>query len=229
MLKANNLEAVRGGRSVFRALSFGVTAGQALLLRGPNGSGKSTLLRAIAGLLPPHGGEITWDGSDIYDRDQMLHHNLRIHYVGHQDPVKAVFTVLENLSTWLSSQDAAITPGNEDANRAALDRLGIGNLHDLPARFLSAGQKRRLNLARLVAVHRPLWLLDEPTVSLDADGVQVFGSLVAEHLANGGLVIAASHIDLGLEGTGAGVSDTLSLDDFSLPSSLPSSAQERSL
>lgn len=217
MLKASNLEAVRGGRSVFRALGFGVSAGRSLLLRGPNGSGKSTLLRAIAGLLRPHDGQITWDGSDIYDRDQTLRHNLRLHYVGHQDPVKAVFTVLENLAAWISSQDGAITAGSEDQNRAALDRLGIDRLHDLPARFLSAGQKRRLNLARLVAVHRPLWLLDEPTVSLDADGVKVFGSLVAEHLANGGLVIAASHIDLGLEGTGASVSDTLSLDDFSRP------------
>ncbi len=142
-----------------------------------------------------------------------------MHYIGHQDPVKAVLTVLENLATWLSMQDATITPGSEDQNMAALDRLGISNLHDLPARFLSTGQKRRLNLARLVAVHRPLWLLDEPTVSLDADGVEAFGSLVAEHLANGGLVIAASHIDLGLEGTGANVPDALSLDDFSLPPS----------
>lgn len=213
MFEGVDLQAVRGGRRVFEGLTFEVVPGRALLLKGPNGSGKSTLLRMVAGLLMPRSGSVLWQGTDVYDRDHRHHHSSRLHFVGHQDPLKPVLSVAENLAFWMAMQ------GSSDDKRLqdALEKLGIGHLHDLPARFLSAGQKRRLNLARLLSVERALWLLDEPTVSLDVKGVAVFGQLVEDHLAAGGLVMAASHIDLGLNEDQPQIIDVLELSDFALP------------
>lgn len=186
----DNLACVRGERMVFRALSFGLESGGALVLRGPNGAGKSSLLRLCAGFLDPAEGRLLWDGTAV-DADA---HRARLAYVGHLDAVKPALTLRENLAFW-----AALGGGDADA---ALERFGLTALADVPGRYLSAGQKRRANLARLLVTPATLWLLDEPTTALDAGAVALFAGLVAEHRARGGMVMAATHTDLGF-GTAA--------------------------
>ncbi len=188
-LIAENLALERGGRRIFEGLAFLVAAGEALVLTGPNGAGKSTLIRGIAGFLPPVEGSIRLEGgaaeADIAEQ---------CHFVGHRDGVKAALSVREN---------AAFTShylGEGDDVAPALERLGLDALAEVPAAYLSAGQRRRLGLARLLLARRPLWLLDEPTVSLDAASVATLAGIVKEHLAGGGLVVAATHTPLGLEG-----------------------------
>lgn len=181
---------VRGERLVFQDLDFALETGGALVLRGPNGSGKSSLLRVATGLLPAEAGALTWDGNDI--GDDVPAHRARLHYVSHQDPVKPAFTVRENLEFW------AELGGHLEAASGALAAFGIADLADVPARFLSSGQRRRLNLARIAAVPAPLWLLDEPTVGLDDLAVEALGRVIRDHRARGGMVMAATHLDLGL-------------------------------
>ena len=192
MLQAAGLAAFRGERLVFRDLDFAVPAGGALLLTGPNGSGKSTLLRLLAGLLRPAAGTLTWDGADALA--DLPTHARRVAYVGHLDAVKPGLTTAENL------QLAARISGG--AVRAALCAVGLEDLADLPARMLSAGQKRRLALARLALSQAPLWLLDEPTLGLDATSVERFAAMLATHRGGGGLVVAATHLPLPLAGAG---------------------------
>ncbi len=177
-LTVEGLAVARGGVPLLSGVSFSVTAGQALVLRGPNGCGKTTLLRAIAGLQPALIGTIDL-APDM------------IAYAAHADGIKATLTVSENLTFW-----AAIygTRGID----AALDRMNLRALADRAAQNLSAGQKRRLGLARLIVTGRPLWVLDEPTVSLDVASVALFGDVVRAHLAGGGMALIATHIDLGL-------------------------------
>ncbi len=186
MLQAAGLAAFRGERLVFRDLDFAVEAGGALLLTGPNGSGKSTLLRLLAGLLRPAAGTLTWDGADALADLPM--HARRVAYVGHQDAVKPGLTAAENL------RFAARLSGG--IVRDALAAVGLQELGDLPARMLSAGQRRRLALARLALSRAPLWLLDEPTLGLDAASVERFGAMLEAHRAGGGMVIAATHLPL---------------------------------
>ena len=186
MLQATGLAAFRGERLVFRDLDFVVEAGGALLLTGPNGSGKSTLLRLLAGLLRPTAGTLTWDGADALADLPM--HARRVAYVGHQDAVKPGLTAAENL------RFAARLSGGKV--RDALAAVGLEELADLPARMLSAGQRRRLALARLVLSQAPLWLLDEPTLGLDAVSVERFGTMLDAHRAANGMVIAATHLPL---------------------------------
>lgn len=186
MLQAAGLAAFRGERLVFRDLDFSVAAGGALLLTGPNGSGKSTLLRLLAGLLRPAAGTLTWDGDDALADPSA--HARRVAYVGHQDAVKPGLTVAENLHF------AARLTGARVAD--ALAAVGLEELAELPARMLSAGQKRRLALARLALSHAALWLLDEPTLGLDAASVERFGGMLADHRAHGGLLVAATHLPL---------------------------------
>ncbi|HYD98363.1 MAG TPA: heme ABC exporter ATP-binding protein CcmA, partial [Alphaproteobacteria bacterium] len=162
-------------------------------LLGPNGAGKSTLLRLLAGLLRPESGMLAWEGRAV-DWDE---HRGRLHYVGHLDAIKPALSVLENLAFWAGWQGA---DRPRAAAEAALERLGIGHLADLPGRVLSAGQKRRLALARILARPRPVWLLDEPTVALDRGAVATLEGLIAEHRAGGGLVIAATHADFAMPG-----------------------------
>ena len=190
MLKAAGLAAFRGERLVFRDLDFAVAAGGALTLSGPNGAGKSTLLRLLAGLLRPAAGTLSWNGEDAF-ADPSLHAT-RVAYVGHQDAVKPALTAAENLrfAARLSGGDAG----------AALAALGLGDLADLPARMMSAGQRRRLALARLGLSRAPVWLLDEPTVGLDAASLDRLGGLIAAHRAGGGIVIAATHLALPVPG-----------------------------
>ncbi|MBU2581287.1 MAG: heme ABC exporter ATP-binding protein CcmA [Alphaproteobacteria bacterium] len=193
-LTADNLKIRRGNRLVIDELSFAAVSGEALLLTGPNGAGKTTLLRAIAGFLPLESGNIALDGGD-------LEHEIgeQAHYVGHANGIKSSLTAGENLEFWGAYLDAAASrAARRDRVLDALERLKLASLEDIPAAYLSAGQKRRLGLGRLLVADRPLWLLDEPTVSLDAASVALLAGIVKEHLAGGGLVLAATHIPLGL-------------------------------
>ncbi|MBT5841889.1 MAG: heme ABC exporter ATP-binding protein CcmA [Rhodospirillaceae bacterium] len=180
----SGLGSYRGQRMVFRGLDFVVGGGDLLHLVGPNGSGKSTLLRVMAGLLPVIEGQISWDGAPVaQDRDG---HRARLIYLGHADAIKGALSVFENLAFWCTMA------GGGDA-AAGLARFNLAPLADLPARFLSAGQRRRLNLARLAAIPAALWLLDEPAASLDTASEQVLEDEITRHRAAGGLVVMASH------------------------------------
>jgi heme exporter protein A len=189
VLQAEGLAAFRGERLVFRDLDFTVPAGGALVLTGANGSGKSTLLRLLAGLVRPIAGRVLWDGEDALA--DLPSHAARVTYLGHLDAVKPGLTVEENLRF-----AARMSGGSVDD---ALAALGLGELADVPARFLSAGQKRRVALARLALSAAPLWLLDEPTVGLDAVSVEQVGALLRAHRARGGFVVAATHVPLPLD------------------------------
>lgn len=175
----SNLAVTRGGVPVLEGVSFRVYAGEALVLRGPNGCGKTTLLRTIAGLQPALSGEIG------LEREAMA-------YAGHADGIKAVLSVRENLQFWAD----VFGTGTIDA---ALDAFDLHGLGDRAAGSLSAGQKRRLGLARMVVTGRPVWVMDEPTVSLDVKAVSMFADAVRAHLRGGGLALLATHIDLGLD------------------------------
>ncbi|WP_300058345.1 heme ABC exporter ATP-binding protein CcmA [uncultured Roseobacter sp.] len=178
-LMIRNLCVARGGLPVLEGLSFSLAAGQALILRGPNGSGKTTLLRTLAGLQPPLAGEI------IAGEDQIA-------YAAHSDGLKAMLTVTENLAFW------ADVFGHREID-AAIDAFSLAPLRDRLAGTLSAGQKRRLGLARMLVTGRPIWMLDEPTVSLDVDAVALFAEAIRAHLGAGGAALIATHIDLGID------------------------------
>lgn len=178
-LIVSDLTVARGGVPVLEGVSFVLTSGKALVLRGPNGAGKTTLLRTVAGLQPPMLGTVT--GAED-----------RIAYAAHADGIKQVLTVAENLKLW------ADVFGQSDI-APALEAFNLKDLRDRAAGSLSAGQKRRLGLARLMVTGRPVWVLDEPTVSLDVASVALFADAVRAHLAAGGSALMATHIDLGLE------------------------------
>lgn len=180
MLRLENVAVARGGIAVLEGVSFTLAPGEALVLRGPNGLGKTTLLRAIAGLQPVLSGEV------IAAPDSLA-------YASHADGVKPTLTVRENLAFWASVFGA----GPQDLS-AALGAMDLQALADRPAQNLSAGQKRRLGLARMRLTRRAVWLLDEPTVSLDAGSVCLFAAMVEAHLASGGAAVLVTHIDLGL-------------------------------
>jgi heme exporter protein A len=189
-----DLACLRGERLVFAGLSFHIAAGETLLLRGPNGSGKSSLLRCMAGLLAPVAGTQTWNDQPV--ADDADGHRARLRYLGHQDAVKPALTVRENLAFWQqlhAIRDAA-------AIGKALADLGIDHLADLPARLLSAGQRRRAALARLLAAPGALWLLDEPTTALDDESIERFARMIQRHCANGGMAVLSSHGDPGVTG-----------------------------
>jgi len=185
-LVADAVTCSRGGRPVFRDISFGLSAGQSLLLTGPNGAGKTSLLRLVAGLVEADAGTVTLEGGD-----DGLTVGQHAHFVGHLDAVKGVLTAAENVAFW-----GAYLGGTGDTG--ALDVFGLASLADIPAGLLSAGQKRRLALCRLIVVPRVVWLLDEPSVSLDARSRQALAATVSTHLAGGGIAIASTHGDLGI-------------------------------
>jgi heme exporter protein A len=187
-LSADNLTCVRGGRTVFAGLSFTVASGEALVVTGRNGAGKSSLLRMIAGLVRVAAGQLT-----VHGGEPEASVGEQAHYLGHQDALKASLSVRENLSFWVEYLD-----GQRDAVDAALETVGLAPLAGLPAAYLSAGQRRRLSIARLAAVQRPLWLLDEPTSALDAQSQERLADLMQAHLGKGGLIVAAAHGPIGL-------------------------------
>ena len=189
-LQGRGLACVRSGRPVFSGLDFSLHSGQALVLRGPNGSGKSTLLRLVAGLLMPAAGSILWSDASIEEDPDEYRAN--IHYLGHQTGLKTALTVAENIAFW------AQLYGVEAAVEESCARLGLARIADLPVKYLSQGQQRRTALARLVAMPLPLWLLDEPNVGLDDFSNKVLQDLMAEHLASGGMIMAATHTELGI-------------------------------
>ncbi|MFT3972752.1 MAG: heme ABC exporter ATP-binding protein CcmA [Amaricoccus sp.] len=184
-LRVDALSCARGGRIVLRDVGFTVPDGEVAILRGPNGAGKSTLLRALAGLVP-HGGRVEVDGRSP-DRDTRSE---LFAYAGHLDAVKPQLTVLENLRFWATVLGGAPGP--------ALDAFGLTRIADRPAHLLSAGQRRRLGLARLLLAPRRVWLLDEPTVALDADAMLALLHAVRGHTARGGVAVIATHGPIGV-------------------------------
>ena len=189
-LSASHVSIERSGRLIISNLSFALDAGGLLTVTGANGAGKSTLLRALAGLLPLAAGAFSCDGLPL---DTTL--ATQAHYLGHLDALKSALTAEENLHFWAAMLgDGGLSP------RQALAQLALAHVADFPAGYLSAGQKRRVALARLLVARRPIWLLDEPTTALDAQSQTLFADVVRAHLASGGLVVAATHAPLGIAG-----------------------------
>jgi heme exporter protein A len=194
-LKGLDLTCVRGGRRVFEGIDFTVESGKSVVLTGANGAGKSSLLRLIAGLIRPDGGSLVLSGGD-----GELTVGEQAHYVGHLDPLKPALTVTENLTFWVRFLNGGAPPEDSGEVERGLDTVGLGELGHLPAGYLSAGQRRRLSLARILAVPRPIWLLDEPTTALDAASQQRLAGVMQAHLRGGGIILAATHGPLGLDG-----------------------------
>ena len=190
-LSAVDLGCIRGDRPVFAGLDLALAPGEALVLAGPNGSGKSSLIRVLAGFLAPATGQVRWHGADIAAAPDA--HAARLHYLAPYNAVKPGLTVAENLATWSHLRGAPA-----DRIATALSTFGLGDLADVPGRLLSTGQARRLALARLLAAPAPLWLLDEPAVALDREGCATLAQVIARHRAAGGIVVVATHQDLGL-------------------------------
>jgi len=189
-LKGENVHLWRGDHHVLRGVRFQVRGGECLQLTGANGAGKTTLLRTACGLAYPEGGEITWCGQNIRNDMQAFHAQLA--YLGHEPPLKAELTARENLEYWVGVRRLLADEELENA----LQRVGAEQWADRAVRTLSAGQKRRAALAALTLMRVPLWLLDEPTTNLDAEGQKLVGTLIAEHLQAGGLALAAVHHEL---------------------------------
>jgi heme exporter protein A len=191
-LTAENLACARGDRILFEGLSFHLSAGEALAVEGANGAGKTSLLHLIAGFLSPHAGRILLRTASG-ESDDSEERGRAIGWLGHQDGLKPQLTVIEQLVFFARLYRA---PGDA---QAALEEVGLKRQKDFPCRFLSAGQRRRLALARLVLSARPLWLLDEPFAALDGDGQALMARMMARHCTDGGMVVAATHDVLGLD------------------------------
>src|SRR5665213_4124139 len=187
-LSGRGVRCVRGGREVFSGLDFAISSGEALAVTGANGSGKTSLLRIITGLLAQSSGSIDLEGGE-----PELTLAEQVHYLGHRDAMKPALSVLENLSFWRDFLGGEVFDAGQ-----SLKQVGIEHAAHLPAAYLSAGQRRRLSIARLVTVRRPIWLLDEPTSALDAAGQAMFAALMGDHLTRGGLIVAATHGPLGI-------------------------------
>jgi len=192
-LRAERLGARRGEDLLFSDISFDLGSGDALVLTGRNGSGKSTLLRVVAGLLPADAGRVLWTGED-----ETVRAGEACHYLGHRNAMKAELTVRENLVFWKSFLGDLEGGAGMSAVEAA-DRVGLGGIAHLPFGYLSAGQQRRMAFAKLLVAYRPVWILDEPTAALDTRAEQTFTDLIKQHLAAGGMLLAATHQPLGLE------------------------------
>ncbi len=194
-LQGELLSCVRGERRLFSGVSLRLAPGEALCLTGDNGAGKSSLLRLLAGLLRPAAGCLRMDGVPVIS-DEAAYRD-RLHFIGHSEPVKAAFSVHENLDFWTRLMGHGSVPAQ--ACDSALEVMGIAHLAAIPARLLSSGQRKRLNLARLAAVRRELWLLDEPFSSLDADATNRLRDLILAHLGGGGIAVIATHADMGFK------------------------------
>jgi heme exporter protein A len=190
-LIAENLGGERGGEAVFSGLNFALGKGQALIVTGPNGAGKSTLLRVVAGLLPVAAGRLLIQGG----AEDFPSVASACHYLGHQNAMKTALSVAENLRFWRDFSGADFLSAEQ-----ALAMVGLDGIGHLPFGYLSTGQRRRAAIAKLLVSRRPLWLLDEPTAGLDKASEERFGGLMREHLDEGGIIIAATHLPLGLVG-----------------------------
>ncbi|QDZ00093.1 heme ABC exporter ATP-binding protein CcmA [Nitratireductor mangrovi] len=191
-LVADNLAGERGGETVFSGISFSLDEGDALVVTGPNGAGKSTLLRVVAGLLPVAGGGVALEPTSEEWPDLAS----ACHYLGHQNGMKTALTVTENLSFWRDYLGAPHLTVPE-----ALEMVGLDAIGHLPFGYLSTGQRRRVAIARLLVSYRPVWLLDEPTAGLDRASERQFADLMDAHCEDGGIILAATHLPLGLEQT----------------------------
>ncbi len=194
-LIAEGLAGERGGEPVFSGIELALEDGSACVVTGPNGSGKSTLLRVLAGLLPAVGGTVRLEGGG----EAFPGVASASHYLGHQNAMKPALTVAENLGFWRdfsADAEAGRGLGVEDA----LEAVELGGIGHLPFGYLSTGQRRRTAIARLLVCRRPVWLLDEPTAGLDKASEKRFAGLMGEHLRAGGIIVAATHLPLGLEG-----------------------------
>jgi heme exporter protein A len=196
-LKGENVHLWRGDHHVLRGVQFQVRGGECLQLTGVNGAGKTTLLRTACGLAYPEGGQITWCGEDI--RKDLRAFHTQLAYLGHEPPLKAELTARENLHYWIGVRRQLA----RDEVEHALGRVGAEQWAERPVRTLSAGQKRRAALAGLTLMRVPLWLLDEPTTNLDAEGQKLVGALIDEHLQAGGVALAAVHHGLAVSGAQA--------------------------
>ncbi|WP_176036389.1 heme ABC exporter ATP-binding protein CcmA [Brucella tritici] len=192
-LEAENLAGERGGETIFAGLSFALSEGEALVVTGPNGSGKSTLLRIICGLLQPEAGKV-----ELREDGTVLPVRAACHYLGHQNAMKPALSVRENLSFWQKFNGAAQAEIDE-----ALEAVDLPGVEHLPFGYLSTGQKRRVSIAKLLVSHRPLWIVDEPTAGLDKASEARFAEIMRGHMREGGMIVAATHIPLGLEGVSA--------------------------
>ncbi len=192
-LVVDNLCVDRGGRRVLNGLALSLSGGEALIVTGPNGVGKSTLLRTLVGLLPRASGVVLLQGAD----EGMLAPHA--HYLAHADGMKAALTAQENLEFWADYLSNAESDGRTLSSQQALERVGLGHVARAPFGALSAGQKRRVALARLLVAFRPVWLLDEPLTALDKSSRARFAEVMRDHLALGGMIIAATHESLGVE------------------------------
>ena len=190
-LVVDGLAGERGGDEIFACVSFSLGAGEALTVTGPNGAGKSTLLRVIAGLLPASGGTVSLNGGGEDFPDAQA----GSHLLGHGNAMKPALTVAENLAFWRGFLGHEHMEVDE-----ALEMVGLGEIGHLPFGYLSTGQRRRIGIARLLVGYRPVWLLDEPTSGLDKASEAQFGALMRAHLEDGGIVVAATHVELGLGG-----------------------------
>ena len=209
MLSVSDLECQRGDRRLFSGVGFRLGDGELMYLQGRNGTGKTSLLRLLCGLLPPAGGEIFWRGQPIKRLGEDYRRELC--FLGHHNAIKEELTPLENLST---SAALATTPLDTEQALDALARLGLAGREDLPCRYLSQGQKRRVALSRLVFDQRSLWLLDEPFVALDTVAVELVASLIGAHLQRGGLAVLTTHQSVEIVG---GITRQLVLGDEVVP------------
>lgn len=212
-LQLENIACLRGGRMLFQGLSAQAPAGTALIVRGPNGAGKSSLLRMLAGLAPLAAGDAQISAASLA-KDRAAFQAECV-YAGHQDSLKPTLSAAQNLAFWGQLYGA---PTERIA--LALAAMNLSKLADAPARVLSAGQRRRLGLARLPLIGRRVWLMDEPTVSLDAESVACLADVARDYLAAGGIIVAATHIDLGLDGA------QLNMTDFRPPPDSPATVPD---
>ena len=209
MLSVSDLECQRGDRRLFSGVGFRLGDGELMYLQGRNGTGKTSLLRVLCGLLPPAGGEICWRGQPIKRLGEDYRRELC--FLGHHNAIKEELTPLENLSI---SAALAATPLDTEQALDALAQLGLAGREDLPCRYLSQGQKRRVALSRLVFDRRPLWLLDEPFVALDTAAVELVAGLIGAHLQRGGLAVLTTHQPVEIVG---GITRQLVLGDEAVP------------
>lgn len=192
-LLLNNVSCMRNGQQILRNINTSLHGGSALVLSGTNGSGKSTMLRMLAGFNRPSAGQVLWNGHDVTKPGVFDLYKLELNWMPLKDAINDRFTVFENV-VWFE-----LLEKKEGRSRAALEFMGLGRLADSKPRKLSMGQRKRVQLARLLAINRPIWLLDEPSVALDEDGVRLLEVIIADHRKNGGIVIVATHQHINIE------------------------------